>query len=453
MAFFQQVLNFNGGEYPAPAGEIAANALGEEAGASPSGTSHKPRVSPPLVTLAAWSWRALVVAAAGAAFLWLLLKFSVIVISVLVTLLLAVVLQPFASFLHRRLFFPKPLAAGVMVLAFLAFITALLVGSGTGLYQGFTALSGKIRDGAATVVAWLIDTFPQLQDKIDHAWQSVQGFLADNGGQIAGGLMTVSNSVSAFATAVLLVIFSLFYFLADGRHLWQWFVRLWPENYRTNVNEAGIRGWVTLEGYVRNQTIAALFDAVLFSVLAAFLHTPVSLVFPIGALVFLLAYIPIVGLLVGTVIAALVVLVNTGSFVLALIMLVGASIVGQIEGNVLSPLLQGKTLNLHAWAILLLVMGGSAIAGVAGALFTVPLAAAVNTMVLYLRGHDTYPYLNTMPNRPGGPPQDFSEYTKAHWRMFDREIAQHLSPRAARAERRAKRAKKRAAAAQKKKSE
>lgn len=399
-------------------------------------------VPPVLRVLAAWGWRFLIVVMAIYAALWITLKFSVIVISILLALLLAVVLHPLSNALNKKLHFPKPLAAGVTVLALLAFVGALLVGAGTGLYQGFSALSGKITDGAAQIVQWLIQTFPHVQDKIDHAWSSVQNLLSANSGQIAGGLLSFSASMSTAVTMLVLVIFSLFFFLADGRNLWHWFVRLFPERYRNNVNEAGTRAWVTLGGYVRNQSIAALFDAVMFCTIAAFLGTPFSLVFPIGAIVFLFAYIPIVGLLVGMVVAALVVLVNTGSFLMAFIMLIGAILVQQIEGNVLSPTLHGKTLNLHAWAILLLVMGGSMIAGIFGALFTVPLAAAINTAVLYLRGHDTYPYLATMADRPGGPAQDFSHYADAYWQRFDSDVAQHLPPKEAR---RAKRAAKRAA--------
>ena len=83
------------------------------------------------------------------------------------------------------------------------------------------------------------------------------------------------------------------------------------------------------------------------------------------------------------------------------------------------------------------------IAGIFGALFTVPLAAAINTMVLYLRGHDTYPYLAQMNDRPGGPPQDFEVYTREHWQQFDKEVAQHLSPKDARKAKRARRKAKR----------
>lgn len=189
---------------------------------------------------------------------------------------------------------------------------------------------------------------------------------------------------------------------------------------------------MTIGNYARTQAIVALVDAVGIAIFAACLKTPLSLVFPIAALVFLGAFIPIVGALLSGSIAVLVVLVNTGSFVMALIMLAGVLLVQQVEGHILQPLLQGNALNMHALAIVLLVAGGTALGGIPGALFSVPLAAAVNAMILYMRGHDIYPYLVSMDERPGGPVRPFSEYSEAYWQHFDQNIAQHLPPKEAR---------------------
>ena len=80
-----------------------------------------------------------------------------------------------------------------------------------------------------------------------------------------------------------------------------------------------------------------------------------------------------------------------------------------------------------------------------GALFAVPLAAAINTAILYLRGHDTYPYLNRMQDRPGGPPRAFEEVSAEHWERFDEKVAQHLTPKERKANAKQARAERRAA--------
>ena len=50
--------------------------------------------------------------------------------------------------------------------------------------------------------------------------------------------------------------------------------------------------------------------------------------------------------------------------------------------------------------------------------------------ILYLHGHDIYPYLDTDPNRPGGKKKPFEQYTEEYWQEFDREVVQHVSPKA-----------------------
>lgn len=119
---------------------------------------------------------------------------------------------------------------------------------------------------------------------------------------------------------------------------------------------------------------------------------------------------------------------NTQSFFMAAMMMLGILVVQQIEGNLLQPVLQGNALNIHPLAIVLIVAGGSSVAGIVGALFIVPIVAAVNAIVLYLRGHDLYPYLNTMEDRPGGAPRDFLELRKEHWEDFAVNVAQNDSP-------------------------
>lgn len=100
-------------------------------------------VAPALVTSSAWGWRFLIVLASAAVFLWLALKFSVIIISILIALLIAVVVQPFVGFLRDTWHWPSALAAGCGVLLVFGFLIVLLYGSGTGLYQGLP-IWGKI---------------------------------------------------------------------------------------------------------------------------------------------------------------------------------------------------------------------------------------------------------------------------------------------------------------------
>ncbi|MFC5370274.1 AI-2E family transporter [Arcanobacterium bovis] len=396
------------------------------------------RVTAEVRTAAAWSWRILAIGAAIWAAGWMVMTFSTLLISLLVSLLMAVIAEPVSTWFKKKLGFPPAAAAAVTVLGLFLILAGIVAGSGTGLYQGFSDLGSNLETGISTIVDRLNDSFPNAQDQISQTWTSLQETLKQNSGQIVGGVMMLGSSITEFLTGAILVLFTLFFFLKDGREIWQWFVRLLPIPYRTNANEAGIRAWVTIGNYTRTQAIVAFVDALGIATTAVLLSTPIALAFPIGALVFLGAFVPIVGAFLSGAVAVLVVLVNTGSIWMALGMLLGVLVIQQIEGNILQPILQGNALNMHALAVVFVVAAGSAMAGIVGALFSVPIAAALNTAILFLKGHDTFPYLDEWEDRPGGPRRDFEHYTAEFWHHFDTEVAQHLSPKEKRAAKRAK---------------
>ncbi|MDR6938948.1 AI-2E family transporter [Arcanobacterium hippocoleae] len=388
------------------------------------------KVPQALRTAGAWSWRVIAITIVATSLIWFSGQFSTILIALMVALLIAVVAEPVAAKMRNSFGWPPALAACLTLLLATLIVLLMLGASSTGIYQGFFDLRENVEDGIGTLVAWIGERFPNYEDQVTKFWSQLQSFVTNNSGRIAGGVLAISNSVTTFLTGAMVTFFALFFFLKDGRRLWQWCVRLFPAEYRDNVNESGIRIWVTVGNYTRTQAIVAIVDAIGVAAIAMLLGTPFSLSLPIAVLVFIGAFIPIVGALVSGSAAILVVLVNTGNIWMAVAMIVGVLLVQQIEGNLLQPILQGNALNMHPLAILLLVMAGSGVAGIVGALFVVPFSAAFNAVVLYLNGHDIYPYLDRDPNRPGGPKKPFSKYAQEHWKEFDEKVVQHESPKA-----------------------
>ena len=134
---------------------------------------------------------------------------------------------------------------------------------------------------------------------------------------------------------------------------------------------------------------------------AFFLGVPLAI--PIGVITFFAAFVPILGALTSGVIAVLVAAVN-GGLTKAIIMLVIILVVQQTESNILQPFMMSNAVSLHPVAVMLAITAGSAVAGIAGAVFSVPIAAFINATVMYLHGHDPMPELATAEDRPGGPP-------------------------------------------------
>lgn len=364
-----------------------------------------------LKTAASWSWRIIVVCIALVIIGRVLTFFSTILLAILVAVLLTVLMEPILRFYRSKLRMPRTLAAAVTLITFILIVAGLVGGAGASIVSGFSDLSDKAVAGFDQLLDWLSEGPLGIgAEQIDTYVSELQSTLSSNASMIAGGVVSATGSLVSFFTGLILALFTMFFFLKDGRKIWFYIVRLFPEQARDDANEAGVRAWYTIGAYTRTQIQVAFIDAVGIAGVAAALQVP--LWFPIGVLVFVGSFVPIVGAFVTGAIATLVALVDQG-VTAAILMLVGVLLVQQIEGNFLQPFLQGNKLSLHPVVVVVAVAGGSAFAGIFGALFAVPLVAVVNVVVNYLVGRDMYPELNYDPNRPGGPPEAFDEYISA----------------------------------------
>lgn len=368
---------------------------------------HGTMVPRPLAVGAAWSWRILVIAAAGLAGFYLLAKFSMVAISLAVALLLAVLLEPLSRWTRRFLHFPPAACAATSVIFLVTFVTGLLYLAGRSIFDGFEDLWERVLEGKDQLFDWLHEGPLQLSETDLEEFAAKIGTTAkDNSSALFGGVMEVTASATQLFAGMILCLFAVFFFIKDGRDIWRWVVRLLPWEARLPIHEAGIRAWVTLGAYARTQMIVAAIDAIGIGLVAALLKVPLWI--PIAIIVFLGSFIPIVGAIVSGAIAVVVALVVQGPFI-ALLMFIGVLAVQQIESNLLQPWLQGNAVSLHPLAVVVAVAAGSTLAGIVGALFAVPVVAVINTIILYLTNHDRYPELAEDVNRPGGPPGSLHE--------------------------------------------
>ena len=165
--------------------------------------------------------------------------------------------------------------------------------------------------------------------------------------------------------------------------MWSWVVSHFPEGQtRVDVSELGRRAWRTLTGYIRGLAIVATVDSVLIGLGLAIMGVP--LVLPLAVLTFMAAFFPLVGAFLAGLVAALVALVAKG-WVVALVVVVIITLVQQLEGDVIYPVVVGRAISLHPLAILLAVTSGAVAAGILGALLAPPVVAVLWTVISYLR--------------------------------------------------------------------
>jgi putative heme transporter len=332
---------------------------------------------------AAWAWRFLVIVAAGYVVVWVLARFSVITIPLVVALLFAALGTPFVDLLQRA-GFNRKLASALTVVGGLAAVSLLLTFVGQQIAQGFSDLSQQVVDGLGQIRTWLQEGPLQASEsQISDAITEAQRAIGSSTEQIITRVTEVGTALTFIVAGFFIALFATFFFMADGARIWAWVVRLFPRAARTRADSSGRAAWYSLTRFVRATVLVALVDAIGIGLVAYLLNVPFA--FAIGVLVFISSFVPIVGATVSGAVAVLVALVAQGP-VVALLMLAGVLVVQQVESNVLQPFLMGRFVSVHPLGVLVAIGCGVLVAGVAGALVAVPLVAAVNAVVLHLAG-------------------------------------------------------------------
>ncbi len=334
---------------------------------------------------AAWSWRVIVIAVMILGVGWIARYLSEVLVPIAVAILLTALLQPVANRL-RIWRFPRGAATAVSVLGGLAVILGVLTLIGTVIVNESTTLSGNVVTGFNQLIGWLQNGPLHLDPgwfEVDTWGDRIQDFLAASRETIASYAAEITAQVGHFFAGLAIALFTLFYFLYDGRGIFSFLLKFFPISSRERVDRAAQRGWRSLSSFVRATILVALVDAV--GVLIAALIIGVPLAPALAGLVFLGAFVPIVGALVAGFVAVLVALVALGP-IKALIMLGAIILVQQVEGHVLQPFLLGRAVKVHPLAVILGIAIGIVIGGIVGALIAVPIIAFSKTFVQDLTG-------------------------------------------------------------------
>ncbi len=347
---------------------------------------------------AAWAWRFLVIVAAGYVVIRGISIFEVVVLPLVIALLFSALVVPLVSAMHR-VGFPRGLASILVVLGGLGLVALLLTMAGNQIVNGANDLAKQVGDGIEQINLWLKNgPLHASESQINTYLQQAQTWVTSGNKQLVTRVTEVGTAVTHIVAGFFIILFATYFFLADGARIWAWVVRLFPRASRAKVDSSGRVAWLSLTKFVRATVLVAFTDALGIMLVAAILKVP--FVFAIGVLVFLGAFIPMVGAFLSGTVAVLVALVAHGP-VVALIMLGGVVAVQQIEAHVLQPFLMGRFVAVHPLGVIVAIAGGVLVAGIAGALVAVPLVAALNAVVIHLADESA----RTNDEGPGAPPE------------------------------------------------
>jgi predicted PurR-regulated permease PerM len=312
----------------------------------------------------------LLIAAVVVGVVWVLLRVTLVVIALLVALILAAAVAPAVKWLERK-GWSNLLATLAAFLGILALVGGVLTGIVFSVRSEWGTLTTQAVEGweelqrFATAGPLPIDTAA-----IDQAARQVGQFLSS--GAAASGAISGISAATQVITGAVLVIVILFFFLKDGETMWNFLLRWTRGERRAKLAESIDRGSEVLGGYVRGTAAIALADGILIGAFLVIFRVPLAL--PLAVIAFVTAFIPVIGATIAGALAALVALVTNGPLI-ALALIAWVIVVNQIEGNVLQPIIMGRTLSLHPLLILLALTVGTIVGGIFGAILAVPYTA------------------------------------------------------------------------------
>lgn len=330
---------------------------------------------------AAYAWRLLLIAAAAGVIIWIVIQLKLLVIPLLVGILITALLWPAFEWMLRK-HVPRWLAILIALLGTVAIVAGLMWLVGWQVAREWDDVQARTTEAIAEFRDYLITgplhlTDSQIQNYLDQGLELIQ----QQAQLLWTGALAIGTTAGHVIVGALLTIFILICLLADGSGIWRWTTKLFPKAARPAVDASARSGWRTVVNYAKTQLLVATIDSIGIGLGAFLLGVPLPI--PIAVLVFLGAFIPIVGAVATGTIAVFLALVYNDPWN-AFWMLAVVIGVQQIEGHVLQPILMGSAVKVHPLAVVLVVAGGSMIAGIPGALFAVPLAAFVNVVAVTL---------------------------------------------------------------------
>ena len=302
------------------------------------------------------------------------------VLPVTLAIIVCTVLSAPNSWLRRR-GVPAALAALLTLGSFFLVIAGIIWAIAPSIGRQSQTLYYQAFEGILSVQLWLQG--PPLNinsDDLNSFFNEVATWLQNQAGTIAGEIFSGIGAATSVIVTIGVVLVLTFFFLKDGHRFLPWARKLAGETAGWHVTEALTRAWQTLAGFVRAQAMVSAVDAVFIGIGLVVIGVPMALA--LSVITFIAGFIPIVGAFTAGALAVLVALVSLG-FTEAVAVLILVVAVQQIEGNILSPFLQAKAMNLHPVIVLLSVTVGGTLFGIVGAFLAVPVAAMIAVAFRY----------------------------------------------------------------------
>ena len=324
--------------------------------------------------LAQWSWRILAAIGVIAVAIFVIAQAPMVVIPVVLALVVAASVAPVARALGRRGWGNGRSAAVAIGGTFLLILLLVLL--------AVAQIAGPVVEAADAAVA----SAAQLRDDAGGGLAWVQSLAETFGGNLLATIASVLEAIATIGVVLLLSALLSFYFLRDGSRGWARVIQRASDWRREALGRVGQDAVGILGGYMFGTALISAVGA--FSQLAIMLILDLPFAIPIAVLSFIACFIPYYGGFVTTGLAFLIA-VGYGTPTQIVIMFVYTIVFNLVQGNIVTPLVYNRAVNLHPAVVLLAIPAGGAVAGVAGMFLAVPILAVIAATwrtVLYVLG-------------------------------------------------------------------
>ncbi|MEB4616499.1 AI-2E family transporter [Leucobacter sp. M11] len=314
-------------------------------------------------------------------------RLSLLIIPLVIALIVASAMHPVVEWMRSK-GMPSILATWTTLIGVMVVIGGIVWLIVAQVQNQWEDLAESATEGVKTLWEFVKHLpFSISEDQLDDLIKTATDFLTSS--QFGSGAIAGISATASFVTGLILMVVVLFFFLKDGPKIWEFLLRPFHGESYARARRIGDKTVTTLGGYVRGTSTVAAVDAIGIGVGLWILGVPLAL--PLAVIVFMTAFIPMVGATLAGILAALVALVANGP--VAAVIVVGIVVlVNQLEGNFLQPIVMGRSLKLHALVILLALTAGTVLAGIVGAVLSVPIAAVAWGIISVWNGENEPAY-------------------------------------------------------------
>jgi predicted PurR-regulated permease PerM len=304
---------------------------------------------------------------------------------IFVAFFLALAINPLVALLMRRGVKSRGAASGAACLIVLAGIAAI----GFAFIPTLVDNVNHFVDAAPGYVHDLTKgrgRFGFLETKY-HVVERLEHYIKQGGAKkllgFSGVAVSVTKGVLSFIVGSVTVAFLTFFMLLEGPAWMERFYGLLPPESQPRWRKVGQDIYRQVGGYVTGNLAISLIAGSLATFVLLLLGVPFAVA--LGLLVGLLDLLPLVGATIAAVIVVAVGFLH--SLVAGIVLIVFFIVYQQIENHILQPLVYNRTVSLSPLAILVSILIGAQLAGVLGALAAIPVAGAIQVLIVDFLRH------------------------------------------------------------------